>query len=152
MSSPSNEIIEDFLEADDSIRGQNFVCLSFISPENVLRNKDVFLLQKYLKHLVEENKINLEQEYIDHLEDKYNDFLYNRKDDFEKEFSELNDFQTTVRGIKVRGVYDTQKEAEKRAKVLQRRDKNFNVFVGQVGYWLPWDPTPHQITNQEYFE
>ena len=152
MSSPSNEIIEDFLEADDSIRGQNFVCLSFISPENVLRNKDVFLLQKYLKHLVEENKINLEQEYIDHLEDKYNDFLYNRKDDFEKEFSELNDFQTTVRGIKVRGVYDTQKEAEMRAKVLQRRDKNFNVFVGQVGYWLPWDPTPHQITNQEYFE
>ena len=35
----SKEINEDFLEADDTIRGQNYVCLSFISPENVLKNK-----------------------------------------------------------------------------------------------------------------
>ena len=36
--------------------------------------------------------------------------------------------------------------------MLQRRDSNFNVFVGQVGYWLPWDPQAHQIENQEYLE
>ena len=52
----------------------------------------------------------------------------------------------------VRGVYDTLREAQVRAKVLQRRDPNFNVFVGQVGYWLPWDPHPHRIENQEYGE
>ena len=37
------EQIEDFLESDDQIRGQNYVCLSFVSPENVLKNKNVFL-------------------------------------------------------------------------------------------------------------
>lgn len=153
MSQPyKTDIVEDFLEADDQIRGQNYVCLSFISPENVLRNKDLFFMKKYLRHLVDEKKIDLEDEYMEKLEDKYTDFLYNRQDDFEKEFMEMNDFQTTVRGIKVRGVYDSLKEAQVRAKLLQRKDKNFNVFVGQVGYWLPWDPTPHKVENQEYFE
>jgi hypothetical protein len=150
--SKQNELIEDFLEADDNIRGQNFVCLSFISPENVLRNKELFFMQNFLHNLVKKNNINLDDEYINNLEDKYKDFLYTAQDNLDKEFSEKNDFQTTVRGIKVRGVYDTQKEAEIRAKVLQRKDKNFNVFVGQVGFWLPWDPTPHKIENQEYFE
>ena len=30
--------------------------------------------------------------------------------------------------------------------------KNFNVFVGQVGYWLPWDPSTEDIKDQEYQE
>ena len=46
-----------------------------------------------------------------------------------------------MRGVKVRGVYDTKREADVRAKVLQRQDKQHNVFVGQIGYWLPWDPS-----------
>ena len=33
---------QDFLESDKQIRGQNYVCLSFISPENVLKNKEIF--------------------------------------------------------------------------------------------------------------
>ena len=39
-SNQPKEIIEDFLEADAQVRGQNFVCLSFISPEKVLKNKE----------------------------------------------------------------------------------------------------------------
>ena len=109
-------------------------------------------MQSYLRNLVKENNINLDESYINNLEEKYRDYLYTSQDILEKDFSEQNDFQTTIRGLKVRGVYDTQREAEVRAKVLQRKDKNFNVFVGQVGYWLPWDPTPHKIDNQEYFE
>ena len=34
---------QDYLEVDSPIPGQNFVCLSFISPEHVLKNKDRFL-------------------------------------------------------------------------------------------------------------
>ena len=144
------DITEDFLEADDEIRGQNYACLSFVSPESVLKNKELFFMQKFLKHILDEKK--LDESYINDLEDKYKDFMYKRQDDFEKEFCERQDFQTTIRGVKVRGVYDSLKEAQIRAKILQRRDKNFNVFVGQVGYWLPWDPHPHKVENQEYFE
>lgn len=152
MSEKNIEITEDFLESDDPIRGQNYVCISFISPETVIADKQLFKVKKYLKHLIEENNINLNQEYLDNIHEKYLDYLYNRDEEFEKEYNEQNDFQTTVRGVKVRGTYDTLKEAQVRAKLLQKKDKNFNVFVGQVGFWLPWDPNPQNIENQEYFE
>ena len=74
--SKSTEIVEDFLEADDQIRGQNFVCLSFVSPESVLKNKDLFKMQHFLRHLVKNNNINLSEDYINNLEDKYQDFLF----------------------------------------------------------------------------
>ena len=41
------------------------------------------------------------------------------------------------------------REAKKRAQILQRRDRAFHVFVGQVGYWLPWDPDTNKIENQD---
>jgi len=150
--SKSTEIVEDFLEADDQIRGQNFVCLSFVSPESVLKNKDLFKMQNFLRHLVKNNNINLSEDYINKLDEKYKDFLYSREETLEKDFYENNDFRTTIRGLKVRGVYDSVKEANMRAAKLQKKDKNFNVYVGQVGYWLPWDPEPHQVGEQEYFE
>ena len=128
------EVIEDFLEADDAIRGQNYVCMSFISPEEVLKNKNIFFVHHFLKSLTK--KYELEES---ELLEKYKDFLYVNQENLEKDFHAENDFQTTVRGIKIRGVYDTMREAQIRAKVLQRKDKLFNVFVGQVGYWLPWD-------------
>lgn len=140
----------DFLEQDDAIRGQNYVCLSFVSPEKILRNKDIFKMQSFLRDLVEKNNINLEQDYLDNLESKYKDFLYSRDDDLESQFYKENDFKTTVRGVKVRGVYDTLQEAQSRAKMLQSRDRNFNVYVGQVGFWLPWDPESHKVDHEEY--
>merc|ERR1712232_9713 len=152
MGIMSTEIKEDFLEADDNIRGQNYVCLSFISPESVLKNKEIFKVQEFLRVLVKNNNINLSEEYINDLEEKYKDFLFNSDDALEKVFSEQNDYRCTMRGIKVRGVYDPLKEAKMRASMLQKKDKNFNVFVGEVGYWLPWDPTPHKVGESEYFE
>jgi hypothetical protein len=57
-----------------------------------------------------------------------------------------------MRGLKVRGVYDSHKEASVRAQVLRRKDPSFNVFIGQVGYWLPWDPECETVPEQEYQE
>jgi hypothetical protein len=58
-----------------------------------------------------------------------------------------------MRGLKVRGVYGTLKEAQVRAEVLRRKDPTFDVFVGQVGYWLPWDPeNKDKVEDQEYME
>ena len=145
--STNEDLKEDFLEVDQSIPGQNYACLSFVSPERVLNNKEVFYAHKFLKTIAK--NYDLDENSI---EEKFKDFKYVNQDILEKEFYQNNDFRTTVRGIKVRGVYDTLREAQVRAKVLQRRDPNFNVFLGQVGYWLPWDPNPHKIDNQEYGE
>ena len=40
---------EDFLEVDNPIPGQNFVCLSFVSPEKELENKQLYYMHSYLK-------------------------------------------------------------------------------------------------------
>ena len=39
----------DLLDEDKPISGQKFVCLSFISPEDHIKNKDLFFFEKYLK-------------------------------------------------------------------------------------------------------
>ena len=153
-----NEIQEDFLEVDQKIPGQNFVCLSFISPEKVLKDKQKFLNTEFFKYVFQsgdktilERLSNPELGY-EKLDGIYEDWLYPNKDRLETEFYEKNDFKTSVRGIKVRGTYETLKEANIRAKVLQKRDPSFHVFVGQVGYWLPWDPDSDKVENQEYQE
>ena len=143
---------EDFLEVDAHIPGQNFACLSFLSPEKIIQKKELYILHKFIIDLFKSNKEGIEDLSYEDIIKKFDDFTYLNNDALTAEFSEKNDFQTCVRGIKVRGVYDTQKEANIRAKVLQRMDNSFNVFVGQVGYWLPWDPNPDKIKDQEYAE
>lgn len=56
------------------------------------------------------------------------------------------------RGIKVRGVFATKEEALKRAEYLQKVDPDFNIYVGEVGKWLGWDPDPNTIEDQVYRE
>ena len=58
----------------------------------------------------------------------------------------------SVRGLKIRGVFGTKQEADERAKELQEVDKDFHVFVGEMGKWLPWDPDPNDVQDQIYQE
>ena len=158
----SKDVVEDFLEVDQTVPGQNFVCLSFISPEKIIKRREALLVKEFaksfLKDLKRENdpsKLDPEKltpEFVDTLNvyEKFEDFLYANEEKLTKKYNDENDFQTSIRGLKIRGVYESRREAEVRAKVLQRRDPNFHVFVGQVGYWLPWDPNPDNIGEQEY--
>ena len=139
-----NEIEEDFLSVDHKIPGQNFCCLSFISPEKIIKQKETFILHEFLKEISSEYNIT-----EDKLIDKFEDFKYKHETTLTEKFTEDNDFSTNVRGVKIRGVYDTKKEADVRAKVLQRQDKHHSVFVGQVGYWLPWDPSLSYLDKVE---
>jgi len=162
MAHQREEPVEDFLEVDQQIPGQNFVCLSFISPDKVLKRRESLIVKEFSKWLLKDlKKMNdpskldpakLTPEFIDTLnvDDKFEDYLYANEDELTRKFNDMNDFQTSIRGLKVRGVYESKREAEIRAKVLQRRDPNFHVFVGQVGYWLPWDPNPDGVAEQEY--
>ena len=40
----------DLLEEDKPISRQNFVCVSFCSPEKILQQKEVFFFEKFLKN------------------------------------------------------------------------------------------------------
>ena len=145
MSVQNQELEEDFLEVDNAINGQKYVLLSFVSPEKVLKDKQLFSFHKYLKHKDE----NYELTHEKFVED-YTNFMYSNQENVNSEFNEMVDFKTSVRGLKVRGVYETYREAKIKAARLQKVDRTFHVFIGQVGYWLPWDPEPDNIEDQEY--
>lgn len=86
------------------------------------------------------------------LKEVYDDFITQNREKLEDDYYAKNDFRTTVRGLKVRGTYSSHEEAVARSKKLQRQDTLHNIFVGEVGKWLPWDPEPSQIKEQEYAE
>ncbi len=168
----------DFLDEDVEIRGQKYVCMSFLSPESVLLKKDIFYFSKFLSGIgrdvtalfdnltsrFEGSEDGEVQDMIRSLRDRY-DFLNSdaalqtQYDTFlslnpqlQAEFDAENDFQTSVRGIKVRGSYETFAEAENRVKQIQKFDKKFHVYIGSVGCWCPWDPSPDSVGQQEYGE
>jgi len=155
MSNSNFEQEEDFLSVDSPIPGQNYACLSFVSPETLMKNKEIFSVKHFLGELLSnEDKKNLilNQSTLsyDQVAELYEGHKLEYSTVIDKEFNENNDYKTSLRCIKVRGVYDTLREAKYRAHKLQNNDKNFHVFVGQVGYWLPWDPDPNQMKNQEF--
>ena len=169
---------EEFLEADNPIPGQSYVCLSFISPDELMKDKQLYLFNRFmtqrcgewekeidkvmeksedkLKNKIERDlreKLKLEFKFTyEQFKSKFDDFKYKFSDELDKGFNEISDYKTSIRGVKVRGVYETIKEAEIKAKQLQKRDRSFHVFVGSVGQWLPWDPCADRIQNEEYLE
>lgn len=165
---------EDFLDQDPPLRNQNYVCLSFLSPEEILKRKDLYFFENFIRSFSDDmsdffgklsdkykddvdliNTIKERYRYVfspDKLQDEYQFFVNQNSSVLESKFHEQNNFQTSIRGIKVRGVFDTLREAEVRAQVLKRLDDKFHVYVAQVGCWCPWSPNPDDISEQEYAE
>ena len=141
----SSEEKVDYLEVDDAITGQNYVCLSFLSPETLIQDKEAFKCVKFLQAYCKDQKLKFDDVY-----NKYQDFVYKYEDKLQRDFDEKNNFQTSIRGLKVRGVFDTREAAESRAKKLSKLDSGFHTFIGQVGYWLPWDPNADKVSDEVF--
>ena len=171
------------LEEDKPIANQKFVCVSFVSPEKILKQKEMFFFEEFLKtwdfsksldkflqflnfmsykynltfddlsndfkDFVKEEHANLSNSTMN---DDYKTFLDKNEEDMENNFNIKHNFKTATRGIKIRGVYPTQEEAELRCKLLREMDPNHDVFVGPVGLWMPWDPEAYKTGKVEYME
>lgn len=182
-SNQQRHVKVDRLKEDQPVPGQDYVCISFLSPEKVLVNKEQWYFYQYHQHVIREyNRILNEflAKIVDAADDdtvplasvvdlqkrmrrvfNYNEVVYpswkERYADYEfkeggrlqKEFDSQNNFQTSVRGVKVRGVFNNLEDARTRATALQRMDNAHDVFVGQVGYWLPWHPESNKMDNSK---
>jgi hypothetical protein len=115
-----------------------------ICRKNRIRTDEV--MNQY-QSFVQKNKTELNKTKIN---EAYDDFMYAHKSKLEEDFYALNEFRTSIRGVKVRGVFGNPKEAELKAKKLQSKDKYHNIFMAEVGKWTPWDPNPHEVKEQEY--
>jgi hypothetical protein len=86
------------------------------------------------------------------VEDDYKNFLDKNEDKLNEAFNREHSFQTSVRGLKVRGVFSTQEEAELKCKKLREGDPNHDIYVGPVGVWIPWDPDAYKTGKIEFME
>ena len=55
-----------------------------------------------------------------------------------------------VRAIKIRGVYASENEAKARCKELNEKDPNFNIYIAQMGVWVPWVDDPEKADDVVY--
>ena len=74
----------DLLEEDKPISGQKFVCVSFVSPENVLTQKNHFFFQEFLKHYDFTKSVQKFSQFLNFLSYKYSMNF----DDIMKDFQE----------------------------------------------------------------
>jgi hypothetical protein len=176
----------DLLEEDKPIAGQKFVCLSFVSPEHIIKQKEQFLFEQFVKQWDYKKSMEKFTQFLNFVSfkyslsfdkltadfqeftkeegetiratsatlvsDDYKTFLDNNEDELEQKFGEKHEFQTSTRGIKVRGVFATQGEAELRCKLLREVDPNHDIYVGQVGMWVPFHPEEYKTGRIEYME
>lgn len=183
VNGKENPKYADLLDEDKPIAGQKFACLSFCSPDKILKQKDIFFFEQFLKswefsksmekflqflnyisfkynlsfedlnkdfkEFVQEEKDNLAK---NNLADDYKTFVDNHEEALQNQFDIEHSFQTNTRGLKIRGVYPTQEEAELRCKLLRELDSNHDIMVGPVGMWLPWDPEAYKTGRVEYME
>lgn len=165
----------DYLDEDEPLRNQNYVCVSFLNPEDVLKNKESYYFSKFIEKCSKDISDLLDNLVIKYPDDKNiidgikdnHKYLFNsndmndqltffkntNSDSIEKDFHNENNFKTSVRGIKVRGVYDTIEQAKARCENLKKKDPYFNIYVAQVGCWLPYEShIATNVDNQEYSE
>jgi hypothetical protein len=173
----------DLCDEDQPIAGQKFCCMSFVSPEKILKKREVLLFQSFVKNwdfsksmerfqdflhfMSYKYNIKIEDVTSDYndfvkeegdkiknvgLEDDYKTFVEKHEEKFNEQFNRDHSFQTSVRGLKVRGVFPTQDEAENKCKALRKQDPNHDIFVGPVGIWIPWDPDAYKTGKVEFLE
>jgi hypothetical protein len=135
----------DYLEVDDKLSGQDWVCLSFVDPDDMVDSKESFKVAKFLQSVCKDKDMDFKR-----IMEQYKDFSYKFNDELQRDYDEQCEFKTNIRGLKVRGTYSTREEADRRAKKLQTIDSDFNVFVGQVGYWLPFNPCADKIEDEHF--
>merc|ERR1711871_606661 len=62
----------DLLEEDKPISGQKFVCVSFVCPDEILKNKNRFFFQEFLKSWDFSKSMEKYQQFLNFMSYKYN--------------------------------------------------------------------------------
>lgn len=175
--------VVDYLDEDPEIPTQKYAIVSFLSPEKIIKKKDIWQMEEFLKWTDYDFKLKGQEKFLAFIAKKYNlkvddvladhhEFEKVHKDEikksdlweqyqvfllkFEKELQEKFDsavnFQTNVRGVKIRRSFPTVEEAQVFAQALRRKYPKDNIFIGKVGCWLPWDPSEHLMPEVDYAE
>jgi Skp family chaperone for outer membrane proteins len=134
-----------FMDYEWKVKGLEHL-MAFLSKKYSIKIDDL------LKDAEEFVKVRNEEIKQTDVPEQYQVFLLKHEKDLQESFDNKVEFQTNVRGVKVRRCFPTVEEAQVMAKVLQRKYPKDNLYIGKVGAWLPWDPSEHLMPEVEYAE
>jgi len=134
-----------FMDYDWKVKGLEHL-MAFVSKKYNIKIDDL------LKDAEEFTKVRNEEIKQTDVPEQYQVFLLKHEKELQEAFDNQVEFQTNVRGVKVRRCFSTVEEAQVMAKVFQRKYPKDNLYIGKVGAWLPWDPSEHLMPEVEYAE
>lgn len=117
--------VVDYLSEDEEIPSQKFVCLSFASISDDMRDD-------FLEEL--SGQLNISKDIVTKVVDGWCKLEHPK------------------RAVKVRGSASSPEEIVQRAKRVREMDDNFHIFTCEVGKWLAFDPNPEMIEDENYME
>ena len=94
----------DLLDVDKPIAGQNFGCFSFITPEKILKQKDMFYFEQFLKNWELAKSMDKFSQFLHFVSYKYNISLEDMTKDYE-DF--VKDEQTELRKTEMDSEFKT---------------------------------------------
>lgn len=119
-----NNVI-DYLSEDDEISSQRYGCVSFATITDEMKEEICEQIAGQLEKPLTEIKEVIEQ---------------------------WCSRENPKRALKIRGVFKTMEQTYRRAEEIRHFDSNFHVFTCEIGKWLPFDPNPDLIEDENYME
>jgi hypothetical protein len=135
----------EFMDYDWKVKGLEHL-MAFVSKKYSLKIDDL------LKDAEEFVKVRNEEIKKTDVPEQYQVFLLKHEKELQEQFDNKVEFQSNIRGVKVRRCFATVEEAQVMAKVFQRKYPKDNLYIGKVGAWLPWEPSEHLMPEVEYAE
>ena len=164
----------DLLDEDKPIAGQKFACVSFLSPEKIIKDKNMFFFNEFLKQwemskslekytqflsflaykydALEFDELTKDMEdfvkdqkdklFTSTLEDEYKTYIDNNEEELDKDFNNKHSFQTSVRGLKIRGCFPSSKA---RCNYFVKLTLIMMSIFGLVGMWIPFHQRPIKL-------
>jgi hypothetical protein len=161
----------DYLSSDPEIADQRFALLSVVMPQSMVQKRELFYVTSFFESVAASfySLVNspadsaatpdatpgpaIPKERLAELTDLFQTFREENSKAVDAKFAELNENRTSVFGLKIRAVSSNIADAKEQCRRFQTMDPMHNIFLAEVGKWLPLQPDIHALVkDQQYSE
>lgn len=141
-----------YVNQDPPIPNQSYSLFSFVPPKEKI--EELFGASRYesIQKVLQEKK----EELLEKINNTPDDFVAHILTTITPVLVENNKEEAAKthnsRGaVKFRGAFTTIEEAKKYSEYLRNLDPNYDIFLGQTGFWYPFNPARENVKEQNYF-
>ena len=108
---------EDYLDTDPPISGQNYVCLSFVSPDELIKKREGFQVAKFLQSYAKDKDLDFKQLY-----EGYENYIYKFSEELQRDFDKDNNLEYVT--------FETTQNADKTERTINFVHYELNEEIG----------------------